>query len=257
MELMQIQEEESYQPFEIEQKLKEAQKSKIKALTKQLSHKNSNKNLKRTLADMSQKKIYEKTGNSRRGSQLANRETESETEPASQGQDKPKLDDAQVKQILDARKEQKFFEKEYNKDMKKIRDRENLEKSIQDLRVNDPSNPQIQKIQKKLDGTKKPDIYEQFTYDEIDVYEFMDKVKLKNSKQTGRNKKTLTQSRIQLASKSIIEDRQNEEQKDEKLPGMVNLADILADLDDEKPDENSESEKLSKGVKRNELNQTT
>ena len=38
---------------------------------------------------------------------------------------------------------------------------------------------------------------------------------------------------------------------------MVNLADILADLDDDKPDENSESEKLSKGVKRNELNQTT
>ena len=94
MELMQIQEEESYQPFEIEQKLKEAQKSKLKALTKQLNQKNSNKNLKRTLADMSQRKSYQKTGNSKRGSQLANRETESETEPASQGQDKPKLDDA-------------------------------------------------------------------------------------------------------------------------------------------------------------------
>ena len=46
-------------------------------------------------------------------------------------------------------------------------------------------------MQKKLDGKNKPDIYEQFTYDEIDVYEFMDKVKLKNSKQTGRNKKNL------------------------------------------------------------------
>ena len=61
---------------------------------------------------------------------MSSRGTESETEPGSQGREKPKMDEALVKKYLDKRKEEKFFEKEFNKDIKKMKEKKKLEETI-------------------------------------------------------------------------------------------------------------------------------
>ena len=44
------------------------------------------------------------------------------------------------------------------------------------MKENDPENPLINKMQKKLDGTKRQDVYDKFANDEIGLDEFIDTV---------------------------------------------------------------------------------
>ena len=108
----------------------------------------------------------------------------------------------------------------------------------------------------KLDGTKRRDVYDKFADDKIGMDEFIETVQRKNTKKTGKNKKMLSQSRLQLASRSILQGDQNEENKAEQIYVPINIADVLADLDKESANL-SEEEKEDKSAKRKELNQTT
>ena len=85
----------------------------------------------------------------------------------------------------------------------------------------------------KLDGTKRRDVYDKFADDKIGMDEFIETVQRKNTKKTGKNKKMLSQSRLQLASRSILQGDQNEENKAEQIYVPINIADVLADLDKE------------------------
>ena len=190
--------------------------AKIQTITKQLNRTQQPRalNKKRTLSDALQPKVYESSkkqnlvrnrdsSNSKNGKTTqSDTDPQSESLPASQRAQaeleegktqKPKIDEAFIDKAIKARNEEKFFEKEFTKDLKKMQERAKLEADIRELREKDPNDPEIAKLSKKLKGqTKKPDIYDKFAEDEMGVDEFIEKVKQKNSKGTaniGRNKR--------------------------------------------------------------------
>ena len=93
-----------------------------------------------------------------------------------------KSSDGLVQRVLHQRKEQKFFEREFAKDLKKQQEKEKLETELHELEENDPKNSKIAKLKRKLNPEKRKDCYEQFANDEIELDEFIEKVKAKKSK---------------------------------------------------------------------------
>ena len=168
---------------------------------------------------------------------------------------KPKIDKDLIEKGIKERNEEKFFEKEFAKEMKKKKEKEKMEAEIRELKEKDPTNPDIAKLSKKLKGqTKKPDIYDKFAEGELGIDEFIEKVKQKQSKGTtniGRGKRipnNLSQKRLNLTT---VVNRDNVrrmsqegdgEVEEKKADGMLNMADILAELDEENS-EKSEDEK--------------
>ena len=114
-------------------------------------------------------------------------------------------------------------------------------KTLQEI---DPEHPDIEKLTKKIKGeNKKQDIYDQFADDQIDFCEFEERVMQKFTKPgVGKNKRfpafkkdklnqTTLITRDNIKRLSGFEDVEEEKQHD---VGMISMADILADIENEK-----------------------
>ena len=133
---MTIVEEEKYQPTNLDRKLREARAAKIQTLTKQLKKDkdSASRGLKRGLTDLTQTKLQLNDLKSRESSnsKAHGKSTQEETESASQSvrgdgeeeKQRPRID---IDKVITERKEQKFFEKEWNKDMRKMNEKRKLE----------------------------------------------------------------------------------------------------------------------------------
>ena len=65
-----------------------------------------------------------------------------------------------------------------------------METELHELEENDPKNSKIAKLKRKLNPEKRKDCYEQFANDEIELDEFIEKVKAKKSKIVKKSKFT-------------------------------------------------------------------
>ena len=170
----------------MDRKLREARAAKIQILTKQLKKdkESASRGNKRGLSDLTQTKLQLNGLKSRKSSHSNTRgtTTQEETESASQSvrceeeeKQRPRID---IDKVITERKEQKFFEKEWNKDMRKINEKKKLEEQMKALQEVNPDHPDIEKLTKKIKGeNKKADIYDQYADGEIDVFEFENKVR--------------------------------------------------------------------------------